>query len=197
MAPPPYRTAVVHKKPYLYCEPPKQHMKTAPLLTTALFMIGALAANSQDWRTPSNVKLEKAEDYAKYEEEVLACIDWLERTPQDIKKDNRMEANAFLLMWITGSPNVTIEINAEVLPFLGKEKNAELLMTFMGGWTRYALTDEAGGTDVVQGNLAGLRSVIHVYDKVGGCAKDKELDKLVKLEKEGKLEEWVRGKLKG
>jgi hypothetical protein len=158
--------------------------------------ITSASVNAQDWKMPEDLTLEKEEDYAKYKNDVLACIDWLEKTPQNTKEEARKEANAFLLVWITGSPDVSIELNGDIVTFLGSEEQAELLLTFMGGWTRYALTDKDGGKDAVQGNLAGLRSVIKVYRDVGGVKKNKEVDKLVKLEKDGKLEDWVKEKLK-
>lgn len=166
-----------------------------PLMAFAM-AITSTSLHAQDWKMPENVKLEKAEDYAKYNSDVLACIDWLETTPQTIKPAARKEANAFLLMWLTGSPDVSVELNADMLPFLGSEDHAELMLTFMGGWTRYALTDKDGGKDKLQGNLAGLRSIIKVYKDVGGVKKHKDIDKLVKLEKDGKLEGWVKEHLK-
>jgi len=99
--------------------------------------------------------------------------------------------NALLVAWLTNSPTVTLEINADVLDFT--KKNPDLLILFMGGWTRYALQNNYS-KDNVQGSIAGIRSAIKVY-KTGLLKKDKEMQKLVELDEKGGLEEYVRKKL--
>lgn len=164
------------------------------LLTALTGLLSFSTARAQDWTPPANVKLEKAADYAAYEKDVLACIDWLERTPLD-KSDRRKAASAFLLQWVSGSPDVSIELREEVATFMKSPDAADLMVMFMGGWTRYALNDANGGKDNFQGSLAGLKSTIKLYRDTGGCQKDKSMDELVKLEKSGKLEDWLRKQL--
>jgi hypothetical protein len=60
---------------------------------------------AQDFEVPENVKLEKAEDYAPYEQDVIKCVNWLINTPITEQKSKRKDANAFLLKWINGSPD--------------------------------------------------------------------------------------------
>jgi len=131
------------------------------------------------------------EEFVASEKKVLATIDWLETTPFDTEKDKRKKQNALLIAWLTNSPTVTLEINAGVLTFT--EKNSELMITFMGGWTRYCLQNNYS-KDAVQGSLAGIRSAIKVY-KNQSLKKDKELEKLIDLDKKGELESWVREKM--
>jgi hypothetical protein len=165
------------------------------LLALLSFFAFATSGLSQDWKLPDDIKLDKPEDYAKYKKDVLASIDFLEKTPANKKEEERKVAGGFLLLWLTGSPDVSVEVSEDVLTFMKNESSAPLLLIFMGGWTRYALNDPKGGKDNFQGNLAGLKSVIHHYRDIGGMAKDKEVDKLVDLEKQGKLEDWLRTQL--
>lgn len=131
------------------------------------------------------------EEFVASEKKVLGTIDWLETTPFDTEKDKRTKQNALLIAWLTDSPTVTLEINADVLTFT--KKNPELLMTFMGGWTRYCLQNNYS-KDAVQGSLAGIRSAIKVY-KNQSLKKDKELEKLIDLDKKSELESWVQEKM--
>ena len=64
----------------------------------------------------------------------------------------------------------------------------------MGGWTRYSLQNKYS-RDAVQCNLAGLKSVITVYQKGDGIKKDKDVDKLVDLNSKNELEAWVSSQL--
>ena len=131
------------------------------------------------------------EEFIASEKRVLASIDWLENTPLTQEKEKRKLQNALLVAWLTNSPTVTLEINADVLDFT--KKNPDLLILFMGGWTRYALQNNYS-KDNVQGSIAGIRSAIKVY-KTGLLKKDKEMQKLVELDEKGGLEEYVRKKL--
>lgn len=60
----------------------------------------------------------------------------------------------------------------------------------MGGWTKYSLENNYS-KDNVQGSLAGLKSVIKVYKNLS-LKKDKEVEKLIELDNNGELENWVK-----
>ena len=64
----------------------------------------------------------------------------------------------------------------------------------MGGWTKYVLENDYS-EDAFQGNLAGIKSMIKVY-KAGNLKKDKKMQSLVDLDAQGKLEDWLKEKLK-
>src|SRR4051794_23292008 len=89
------------------------------------------------------------EEFVRSEKKVLATIDWLEVTPFDKEEEKRLQQKAFLVGWITNSPTVTLEINADVLTFT--KKNPDLMITFMGGWTRYCLQNNYSN-DMTQGS---------------------------------------------
>lgn len=131
------------------------------------------------------------EEFAASEKKVLATINWLEVTPFDKEEDKRLQQKAFLVRWITNSPTVTLEINADVLTFT--KKNPDLMITFMGGWTRYCLQNNYS-TDMTQGSLAGIKSAIKIYKSLS-LKKDKEMDKLIELDDKGELKNWVKSKL--
>jgi hypothetical protein len=149
--------------------------------------------SAQEFVVPQNYKLEKPEDYAKYEADVLKCIDYLESIPLDDESAKTIAANAFLLKWMQGSPNVTIELNPYVVELC--DKNKEFVMLFMGGWTRYALQNP-DSVNSIKGNMAGLESILKVYKQGQGVSRDKKVEKIIKLQDEGKLENWLKDQLK-
>jgi hypothetical protein len=132
------------------------------------------------------------EEFISSEKKVLATINWLENTPLDQDKKKHKEQYALLTAWITNSPTVTIELNANVLTF--SKKNSELIMFFMAGWTKYSLENNYS-KDIPKGSIAGLHSAINIYKKGVGLKKDKEMEKLVQLEEKGELEKWVDDQL--
>jgi hypothetical protein len=131
------------------------------------------------------------EEFVLSEKYVLNTIEWLESNPMDKDGDKRKKQNALLVSWITNSPTVTIEINYAILPFT--ENNPELLVIFMGGWTKYSLQNNYS-KDIVQGTVAGLKSIIRVYNNLPK-KKVKEIEKLIKIDNKGGLEDWVKDKL--
>ncbi|WP_298904935.1 hypothetical protein [uncultured Psychroserpens sp.] len=170
-------------------------MKLQLLLTTFLLCSISLTVKAQDFEIPKDVTLNTAEDYKKYNQDVINGINWLENTPINEKKTKRQNASAFLMLWMTGSPTVSIEVSSYVIPLI--ESNPDLLMTFLGGWTKYAI-ENPDDSSAFNGNLAGLKSLIEVYkkNKETGIEKERAIEKLIKLKSDEDLEKWLKKKLK-
>lgn len=163
--------------------------RTIIFLTVCL---SAAWAQAQDFNVPENYKLEKAEDYAPYEDDVIACFDWLMQTPIDEEAGKRKEANAFLLKWVMGSPTVSIGIDGEIVSFAD---NGELLLIFIGGWTKYALQNK-DEVNALSGNLAGIEAVLAFYKANRlQLGKIKAVEKYQKLKEKGELEQHLSNKL--
>jgi hypothetical protein len=161
-------------------------MRIRRLTLATFFAVAAITSQAQQTDLLSDVP-ETKEQFIASEKNVLATINWLENTPVKNDEEKHQEQYALLLAWITNSPTVTIEVNADLISF--SKKNSELLMMFMAGWIRYALQNNYS-KDQVQGTLAGIRCAAKVY-KAGGLKKDKEMQKLIDLDEKGELEKWV------
>jgi hypothetical protein len=153
----------------------------------ALFIGLSLTTVAQEAKPLSELP-ETKEEFVASEPNVIATVDWLEDTPIDEQEDKHKMQYALLIGWLTNSPTVTITMHEFVMDYT--KKNSELLVIFMGGWTKYSLQNEYSA-DAVQCNLAGLRSMIKVY-KTGKLKKDKKMQELVDLEEAGGLEAWVK-----
>ncbi|PWJ44740.1 hypothetical protein [Sediminitomix flava] len=157
------------------------------ILTLSLSLISFLSI-AQDFVVPK-YEFKSVADYSKYEKEIVACIDWLFETPIIIDKYKRKAANKFLFQWLSGSPDVHIEINPSVITFI--ETSPDLLLIFMGGWAKYAIEAE-GAENKLEGQKAGINAVIDFYTKNESVIKqDKNVKKLIKLKKKGKLDEFL------
>lgn len=168
-------------------------MKTK-LMLLILFVLYANLIKSQEFEVPENVVLTTKDDYVKYEKDIIACTNWMENYPLDKNKDKRKEANAFFMKWLTGSPTVSININVDyVIKYT--EKNPDLLMIFMAGWTRYSLENNYSN-DQLKGYYEGYKSMINVYKKGIGIQKEKNMEKLIKIYDKGQLEDWIKKNIK-
>lgn len=147
----------------------------------------------QGYELPNNIELEKAEDYAKYEKDVVQAMTWLMETPLGEESDKRRDLYAFVLKWATGTPTVTLELHADIMDF----ECSDCLMIFMGSWCKYAI--ETGDTkDLVNGNMAGVKAVIEFYQKnQKQLGKNKLIKKFKKLQSKGKLKAYVEKTIAG
>jgi hypothetical protein len=155
-----------------------------------LFMSFTLLTSAQEAKPLSELPVTE-EEFIASEPRVIATVNWIENTPVDEQEDKHKMQYGLLVGWLTNSPTVTIALHEYVMDYT--KKNSELLIIFMGGWTKYTLENDYS-TDAVKCNVAGLRSMIKVY-KTGKLKKDKEMQKLVDLDAAGGLEALVTEKL--
>ena len=167
-------------------------MKTHVTLLT-LLMIGSFSQIfGQTFEVPVNYAFKTKADYARYEPEVIQAVKWLENTPLNQEDNKRKQVYLFVFTYVQGSPTVSVEVQGYVADF--SKKNPELLIAFLGGWTKYKLENPAV-TDPLILNTEGMKTILKIY-KLGGAAKDKNLEKLAKLSSDQQLQDWVKSKIK-
>ena len=163
-------------------------MRIMNLVLTFLIMICFnLASFSQDFIVPA-YSLENKGDYAKYEQDIVKAANWLESTQIGKEDSKRVEVNAFMMKWMTGTPPVTMNLQSYVAKLT--ENNPQLLMMFMAGYTRWCLENNYS-RDEIKANTAGVKSMINLLNLGGEVRKNKTLQRAIEADKAGKLEEWV------
>jgi hypothetical protein len=162
-------------------------MKT--IIISLLLITTSLGVYSQEFQVPENYVLDKAEDYATYEQDVLDGINWIMNIPINKQTNKRKNVNSFLLKWLAGSPNMSLEIKTEIVTFI--KPNPDLLMLFMGGWTKYAL-ESKDYDNKVAGTTAGIEAVIDFYTaNKAFMSKDKNVEKYIKMKANGTLKGYI------
>jgi hypothetical protein len=146
----------------------------------------------QSFEVPANYAFKTKADYAKYEPDVIEAVKWLEKTPLNQEDNKRKDVNLFVFTYVQGSPTVSIGLQGYVTDF--SKKNPQLLIAFLGGWTKYKLENPAV-TDQLILNTEGMKTMLKIY-KLGGAAKDKGLEKLARLSSDQELQDWVKSKIK-
>jgi len=145
------------------------------------------------FEVPQNVELKTKDDYAKYETAIIDAAKWLEETDLNKETDKRQQVNTFVVQWISGSPTINVDINEQ----LGKiySKNAQLLGLYLASYARNFLENKGTATKF-SAIKAGLISMMNVYKKGIEISKSKEMDKLIKLTDENKLDDYINDKFK-
>lgn len=164
-------------------------MKTSKTLLVCFLLLAAKMLTAQTFEVPKNVVLKTKDDYAKYEKDMINASIWLRDTPLNEQEAKRKEVSQFVILWLTGSPTVDVELNTPVLDF--EKKNSGMMVIYMASSARYSLENNYS-KDKTAKNRAALLDMIAVYKSDKGISKDKKMDKLVKMESEGKLDEWIK-----
>lgn len=147
---------------------------------------------AQEFEVPKDYSLENPEDYTNQRNNVIKAVNWLENTPINQETKKRKEVNAFLMQWLTGTPDVTISLNPEIITFMDCP---DCLMVFMGSWAKYALENKDYKNEL-QGSLVGIESVIKLYENnKNSIGKNKAIEKYMKLKDKGKLADDIKSKI--
>jgi ABC-type Fe3+-hydroxamate transport system substrate-binding protein len=158
-----------------------------------LLSITAFVSSKAQELVPKDYKFETKEDFQQYEPNVKACIHWLQITPRSEEKEKRTATEEFLVKWIKESPYVTVIIEPYIMKLL--QKNPDLLLTFMFGYTQYQLDNPEIKT-LLNANVAGLENIIRDYTLNSELLKkDAKLEEVIKLQKEGRLNSWIEPQL--
>jgi hypothetical protein len=167
-------------------------MKFSSSLLLGFVLLSAVAA-AQNFEVPANLPATK-DEFVKSEPDFINAAKWLESIPLGTQEDKTKKMNAWVVAWITNSPTVTVEIRSFVTKLY--DKNTQLLIVFMAGYSRYCLENNYS-TDQLKANTAGVKSAINCYNLGGDAKKNKTLTAAIDADKEGKLEDWVREVMKG
>lgn len=165
-------------------------------LSSCLFVALLLSVNSafsQEFNVPENYQLNSREDYTKYEKDIIGAAKWLVTTPLNEQQEKRKEISAFVVKWVNGSPAVNVEINPTIMDF--EKKNAGMLTIYMSSSARYVLENNYS-SDMRAKHKAALHDMITIYKSGKGIRKDKKMEKLIKSDDDGKLDEWLADNLK-
>lgn len=159
-----------------------------------LFSFISVGVFSQEFEVPKNFEPKLKEDYAPVESQILEAISWCLNTPLNEQEEKRKEVYTFFMKWMTGTPNVSININLDKVHV--SKSNPDLLLLFIMGWAKYSLENDYS-KDEIKGNEAGIIATAKFYEaNKKYLKKDKEVESYSKLINKGKLEEELQKRFK-
>ena len=168
-------------------------MKTLITFATLIFLGALTKSFSQDFSVPKDYTLKVAEDYVKYEKDIIAAANWLKSVPLNEQEEKRKEVSAFVLNWVNGSPTVNVELNENIFDF--EKKNPGMMIIYMASSAKFVLENNYS-KDMRAKHKAALKDMIAVYKTGAGIKKDKKMEKLIKNDEAGELDNWLAENLK-
>jgi hypothetical protein len=168
-------------------------MKLLSLVLISFMIFFSPKLYSQAFEVPLSYELKIAADYARYEKDIIAAAKWLKKMPFDMQIEKRRLVSKFVVEWVNGSPTVNVEITPVIMDF--EKKNKGMLVLYMACCAQYVLENNYS-KDMRAKHKAALRDMMLVYKSGNEMSKDKKMDKLIKLDEEGKIDEWLEENLK-
>ncbi|MBP5400794.1 MAG: hypothetical protein J6Y35_04110 [Bacteroidales bacterium] len=155
----------------------------------ALCLLFAQAAWAQKFSVPAIPNEIEKSEYVKYEKDFIRCMDWLESHSPSAAQ--RKDVNSFVLWWLSGTPDVHIEVNTDVANF----NNGDLLLLYIGGWAKHSINNPDASD--VDGSMAGYETVIDYYLKYkDSLGKIKGVEDMIKMKNKGTLRQHVESSMK-
>jgi len=87
------------------------------VFTGFLMMVSFLSAKSQGCLVPNDYSFKSAKDYEEQESAVFECMSWLAGKPLHEDRTVRSQALIYVMLWLSGSPSMTINTYSEFLIF--------------------------------------------------------------------------------
>ena len=157
-----------------------------------MILLGVGQVSAQTFKLHENYEFKEARDYVRAEEAVIESIEWLAKTPVNKEVETRKEVSAFVLKWAQGTSKLSLDLGSYTSSF--SKKNPEMLVAFISGCARLALYGSDRTISKLEMNKAGVDEVIKVY-QLGGAKKDKNIEKLISMKKDGGLDEWLQKRI--
>lgn len=168
-------------------------MKKSILLLLFIFSVTA-APVFAECTLPGKITLSAKEDYAKYNQLVVDCVGWLESTSFKTDRKKRSEVQAFIVQWVTGSPDTHVQIDSFALNVWSADSE-KLMVLFLGGWSRASILADNDIEDI-DALAEAVRTVLRGFELDGAPKKSKEIKRLIKAEEKGTLIEYLEKKTK-
>jgi len=159
-------------------------MKKAIFFTFFLIIIGSSYTIAQT--NPQNAA---NENLSKLETHVLSAANWIITTGLTVELEKIKCVNVIVLKWYIDTITLNISLVEKLKTIYGD--NSVLLIYFFAGYSKYYLENKKTITKLAA-TKAGIISLLNVYKKGIGVTKSEELEKLMILADNDKLNDYVK-----
>lgn len=163
------------------------------LLCSAVVPFCATAQCTNVPKLPYERKLESPEDFRKTDAAAASAIDWVLANSNPDCREVKEQVNAYLLVWLSGHPDVIVRLEPSVFPFFKQEP--ELLYTALFAMARHELTTNSTTPSIVNAHVAALEAIGDVVKSHQSLRKDPALKAFRKSWRRNRLERWATERL--
>lgn len=155
------------------------------LFTSAYDTVGQCAGPS----IPRDLRFEEADDYRKADALAADCIQWL-LSPEALQCEmKRKELDAFVMVWISGHPDITVNVDPKLLPYL--KTYPELLFPSIYAMTADIMSGN-GSEDPYNQHAVAVEAILDQYGRLKPYRKNSHMKVLKKKRRKGELKAYLR-----
>lgn len=149
------------------------------LLFLFAFILTSTITFSQDSSKLENYEFSTDEDYKKAEDRVLNGVNYLFNTPFDKNDTSRTEILAFIIQWMTDTPDYTFTIDSSAVELT--KGNSDLFGMYVAGMAKVVLESKSAlPTNETIHNIVTQYLIDYTSDKSNNMKPTKALKKLTK-----------------
>lgn len=165
-------------------------MKKLFALPIAVMFI-AQVSQAQQLPNYEEIKLEIGTDYKNAESQALEASNYILTAPFDGKDINRLKSLAFVIKWMSGTPDYTFSLDNVAQKIM--KKNDDLLGLYIAALTKSVLEDNSLGKDDARLKMLAVRLVIkYCQDTSNNIKMTKSLRDLAEADAKGELEKALK-----
>lgn len=153
-----------------------------PFLLSCSF---ATSAQCEGPHIPRELKFASVDEYRQSDALAVDCMVWLLSMEALPCTEKRQELDAFVMLWLSGHPDLVLEVEPDFLPFL--EAFPELLFPSI-----YAMALERMESPQLEGielHALAVERMLDLYGKTKPYRKSAEFKHLRKARRKGRLQE--------
>lgn len=166
-------------------------MKNTFFISAVICLASVMMCNAQDYSTLQDVELKDKADFAKAEDKILECTQYILTTPMDDENKNRIHAMQFILRWMEGTPDYTFTLDETVARLA--QTSDEVLGVYMACMCRYVLKNKEKANDDKEVKYNSVLMLIdYAQDPDNEVEISGEMQNLIQAKKENRLKEYIK-----
>lgn len=158
-------------------------MKTTLILFFAFFF--AASAFAQKLPQFDNVSLSAKEDYGAADTIAYQAASYILATPFADADANRLQAERFLIKWMTGTPDYTFALGDDILKYF--DNSPPLMAVYMAALAQTTLENKQMKDGNAMNALAVKKFIAYITNSNNQVKMTGKLRKMISAEKNGKL----------
>lgn len=162
------------------------------IITVSLALLLTNALNAQDYSGLEKITMEDQSDFAKNEDLVIECSEYLLNSPATVleKDENRMNAAKFIMRWMDGTPDFMFYLDEPIGSMTNDNK--PLLGIYLAAMSKYVLEHKNKADD--QGEVkynTFLTFIKYCEDPANKVEQNDEIKDLIKAKENNTLIDYL------
>ena len=147
----------------------------------------------QDFSGLKGYNFTSKEGYKTKEPQLKECLQYLLTKPYDKNDVNRLIANQFTVIWMTGTPDYSFTIGKGFWFISDKKSDPDLMAIYLAAMVSFILDNPDKIKDVPATEKATIIKVVDYYaDTNNNIKPGKEVKKLIEAKNNGKLDDAIQ-----